>query len=177
MGDSQLRKINSEKLSRDHHSVDVKAIPGAKIDKMRNVNIKEDVNIVIVHAGTCNIRKQTIPEDFADEIVSALRDVRTKLPRAQIEFSNILKRKDDLELNAKVIKTNQLLEEKLLLNDLHFINNENNRYGNISFDGLHINEGGVKILASNYSKYIRYCYGLQGNANNSFDRAKKRKKE
>ena len=119
---------------------------------MRNVNIKEDVNIVIVHAGTCNIRKQTIPEDFADEIVSALRDVKTKLPKAQIAFSSILNRKDDLELDAAVMKTNQLLEEKLILNGLDFINNENIRYGNISFDGLHINEGGVKVLASNYCK-------------------------
>ena len=65
----------------------------------------------MVHAGTCNIRKQTIPEDLEDEIVSALRDVKTKLPRAQIAFSNILKRKDDLELNANVIKINQLSEE------------------------------------------------------------------
>ena len=111
----------------------------------------------MVHAGTCNIRKQTIPEDLEDEIVSALRDVKTKLPRVQIAFSNILKRKDDLELNENVIKINQLSEEKLLLNGLDFINNENIRYGNISFDGLHINEGGVKVLASNYSKYIRYC--------------------
>ena len=83
MGDSQLRKINGEKLSRGRHSVDVTAIPGAKINKMRNVNIKEDVNIVIVHAGTCIIRKQTIRKDLADEIVSALRDVKTKLPKAQ----------------------------------------------------------------------------------------------
>ena len=74
-----------------------------------------------------------------------------------IAFSSILKRKDDLELNAKVIKANQLLEEKLLLNGLDFINNENIRYGNISFDGLHIKEGGIKVLASNYRKYIRYC--------------------
>ena len=157
MGDSQLRKINGEKLSRDHHSVDVKVMPGAKIEKTRNVDIKEDVDIIIVHAGTCNIRKQTIPDDLAEGIVSTLRDVKSKLPKAQIAFSSILKRKDDLELNAIVIKTNQLLEEKLLLSGLDFINNENIRYGNISFDGLHINEGGVKVLASNYSKYIRYC--------------------
>ena len=132
-------------------------MPGAKIEKTRNVDIKEDVDIIIVHAGTCNIRKQTIPDDLAEGIVSTLRDVKSKLPKAQIAFSSILKRKDDLELNAIVIKTNQLLEEKLLLSGLDFINNENIRYGNISFDGLHINEGGVKVLASNYSKYIRYC--------------------
>ena len=86
-----------------------------------------------------------------------LRYVKAKLPKAQVAFSSILKRNDDLELNAKVLKTNQLLEEKLLLSGLDFINNDNIRYGNISFDGLHVNEGGVKMLASNYSRYIKYC--------------------
>eukprot|EP00112_Aurelia_sp_Birch-Aquarium-sp1_P012392 Seg2607.2 transcript_id=Seg2607.2/GoldUCD/mRNA.D3Y31 product="hypothetical protein" protein_id=Seg2607.2/GoldUCD/D3Y31 len=157
IGDSQLRKINGETLSRDHHSVNVNAMPGSKIAKLKNANIEDDASVVIVHEGTCNIRKQTNPENLAEEIVSTLRDVKSKLPKAQVAFSSILKRNDDLELNAKVIKTNQLLEEKLLLSGLDFINNDNIRYGNISFDGLHVNEGGVKILASNYSKYIRYC--------------------
>ena len=57
-------------------------MPGAKIGRMRNVIIEEDVNIVIIHAGTCNIRNQTIPEKLAEEIVSALQDVKSKLPKA-----------------------------------------------------------------------------------------------
>ena len=157
IGDSQLRKINGETLSRDHHSVNVNAIPGAKIAKMKSVNIEDDVNVAIVHAGTCNIRKQANPEKLAEEIVSSLRDVKAKLPKAQVAFSSILKRNDDRELNAKVLKTNQLLEEKLLLSALDFINNDNIGYGNISFDGLHVNDGGVKMLASNCSGYIKYC--------------------
>ena len=51
---------------------------------------------------------------------------------SQVEsFSSNLKRNDDLELNAKVLKTNQLLEEKLLLSGLDLNNNDNIRYGNI----------------------------------------------
>ena len=34
IGDSQLRKINGETLSRDNHSVNGNAMPGAKIAKM-----------------------------------------------------------------------------------------------------------------------------------------------
>ena len=70
---------------------------------MRDVNIEEDVNIVIVHAGTCNIRKQTNPDELAEKIVSTLQELKLKLPKAQIAFSSILKRNDDLEFNAKVI--------------------------------------------------------------------------
>ena len=95
--------------------------------KMKNISIEECVNIVIAHAGTYNIRKQTNLDDVAEEIVSTLRDLKLKLPMAQIVFSSILKRNDDLELNAKVIKTNQLLTEKLLLCGQNFINNDNIR--------------------------------------------------
>ena len=136
VGDSQLRKISGDKLTKDHLSVNVKAMPGAKISKMKEVNIEKDVNVVIIHAGTCNIRKQTNPEKLADEIVSTLKEVKENLPKAQIAFSSILKRNDDLELYARVLKTNQLLQERLLFSGLDYI-----RYGNISFDGLHINEG------------------------------------
>ena len=69
---------------------------------MRNVNIEQAVSIVIVHAGTSNIRKQANPNEPAEEIVSTLRDVKLMLPKAQIAFSSILKRNDDLELNVKV---------------------------------------------------------------------------
>ncbi len=158
VGDSQLRKISGEKLTKDHHSVNVKAMPGAQ---MKEVHIDKDVNVGIIHAGTCNIRKQTNPEKLSDEIVSTLKDIKAKLPKAQVAFSSILKRNDDLELNARVRKTNQLLQEKLLFSGLDYIDNDNIRYGNISFDGLLINEGGVKFLASNYSKYVRYCWGTQ----------------
>ena len=56
-----------------------------------------------------------------------------------------------------MIKTNQILEEKLLFSGLDYVNNDNVRYGMISADGLHVNDGGVRMLASNFSKYIRYC--------------------
>ena len=62
IGDSQLRKINGEKLSKDRHLVRVEAMPGARIAQMKIVHIEKDTNAIIVHAGTCNIRKQTDPD-------------------------------------------------------------------------------------------------------------------
>ena len=94
---------------------------------MKNISMEEYVNIVIVHAGTCNIQKQTNRAEVAEEIVSTLRDLKLKLPKAQIVFSSTLKGNDDLELNTKVIKTNPLLKEKLLLCGQNFINNDNIR--------------------------------------------------
>ena len=156
IGDSQLRKTSGEKLSKDRHSVSVEAMPGARIAQMKNVHIEKDTNVTKVHAGTCNTRKQTNPDELADEIVSTLCVIKSRFPKMQVAFSSILKRTDDLELNSKVPATNKILEEKLLLSRLDFIDNSNLRYGYISFDGLHVNDGGVKMLASNLSKYVRY---------------------
>ena len=81
VGDSQLRKISGNKLTKHHNSVNVESMPGAKILKMREVNIDKDVNVVIIHAGTCNIRKQTNPEKLADEIVSTLKEAKKSCQR------------------------------------------------------------------------------------------------
>ena len=53
----------------------------------------------------------------------------------QVAFSSILKQNDDFGLNSK-----------LLLSGLDFIDSSNLRYGDISFDGIHINDGGSKCL-------------------------------
>ena len=155
VGDSQLRNIDGAKLSNEHFNVTVKPMPGARIARMKNVNYA-DADVVIVHAGTCNLKKQSDPEELADEIVSTLRDLKSKGNKAQVAFSGIIKRKDDLELNAKAIKTNEIIVEKLMYSGFDFIDNNQIKYGYLARDGLHINDGGVRKLAANFSHYIRY---------------------
>ena len=86
-------------------------MPGARIARMKNVKLEEDANVVIVHAGTCNIHKQTNPENLAEEIISTLRDVKADLPKALVAISSILERNDALELNAKVLQTTNSLKK------------------------------------------------------------------
>ena len=132
----------------------VQPLPGARIARMKNANCTK-ADILIVHAGTCNMKNESDPEELAIEIVSTLNLIQTSCNTTQIAFSGIIKRKDDLELNAKAIKTNELVVEKLMYSGFDFIDNNQIKYGNISRDGLHINDGGVKKLASNFSHYIR----------------------
>ena len=89
-GHSQLKKINAETLSRDRHSVTVIPMPGARIARMKIVKIEEDPNVMIVHAGTCNIQKQPNPENLAEEIISELRYVKVNLLKAQVAFQVFL---------------------------------------------------------------------------------------
>ena len=59
-------------------------------------------------------------------------------------------------MDVKTPQTNKILKEELMLQDTDFINNDNNFYGNISEDGLHINQGGAKRFAQNVRKYVEY---------------------
>ena len=122
---------------------------------MKNVNYTK-ADVVIIHAGTCNLKKQSDPEELACKIVSTLSHIQSSCNKAQVAFSGIIKRKDDLELNTKAIKTNEIVVEKLMYG-FDFIDNNKIKYGNISRDGLHINVGGVRKPATNFSHYIRYC--------------------
>ena len=65
IGDSQLGNIDGAKLSNEHFNVTVKPMPGARIARMKNVNYA-DADVVIVHAGMCNLKKQSNPEVVGD---------------------------------------------------------------------------------------------------------------
>ena len=117
IGDSQLRHIDGAKLSNDHVNVTVQPLPGAKIARMKNANCTK-ADVVIVHADTCNQKKESDPEELASEIVSTMSHIKSSCNKTQIAFSGIIKRKDDLELNAKAIKTNELVIESSCTVDL-----------------------------------------------------------
>ena len=153
IGDSQLRRLDTEKLSNDHHSVGINAKPGLKIQQVAQTVGKTDRNIIIVHTGTNNILKST-PEELCDSTMTALKKIQQSNPNAQIAFSSVFRRKEE---NGKVQKFNKLIEEELSLNGFDYVDNSNILFSNLWTDGLHINDGGIRKYAGNVSKYIRYC--------------------
>ena len=136
--------------------MELKTKGGMKIkDVVEKVGISKS-NVINVHAGTCDIKAKT-PEELRDEIITTLQAVKVKNRRSQIAFSSILRRKDSELLNVKVKKVNELLKEELELHGIDFVENENILFSNIGSDGLHINPGGVRKLAGNFTNYLRYC--------------------
>ena len=157
IGDSQLRYLDGTRLTNNHHEVHVIADPGARIAKMKNQRkLEPDSDVIIVHAGTNNLKSAT-PVQLSNEIIETLDDIKSNNPGAQVVFSSIFKRSDELHLNAKVIQTNKILKEKLLLQGYDLIDNDNILFTNLAKDGLHINQGGLRKFAGNISKYIRFC--------------------
>ena len=119
IGDSQLKRLQSEKFSKKHHTVDIRTFSGMKIQQAANNLDKCDSNIIIVRAGTNNIG-ESAPEPLVVDTMTALNKIQKQNPSAHIVFSSVFRRK---EHNEKVQKFNHLIEKELSLHGFDFIDN------------------------------------------------------
>ena len=86
-----------------------------------------------------------------------LNQIQKHNPKSRIAFSSIFKRKDDMSVNAKAMKVNNLLAKELAINGLDMIDNSNVTFRNLWKDGLHISDGGARKFSGNVGKFIKYC--------------------
>lgn len=156
VGDSQLRRIDDSKLSNDHRDIEIACKPGMKIKQAVSKVGKSDKEIIIVHAATNDVKSST-PEQLCKDVIDTLNQIQTNNPKSRIAFSSVIRRKDDQSINAKVRKLNGLLDEELAINGFDIIDNDNIQYSNLWKDGLHVNEGGIRKLSGNLSRYVKYC--------------------
>ena len=128
----------------------------------------QQYDLEIIHRpGTANgnadaLSRRSYSESKSDsgesqsEISLPVVSIDHPCPPAQTLYD--LQRKDsDLLINTKVRKLNGLLEEELAINGFDIIDNGNIQYSNLWKDGLHVNEGGIRKLSGNLSRYIKYC--------------------
>ena len=156
IGDSQLHNLDGSKLTNEHHTVKVIPDPGARIVKMKGKEIASDTNVILIHAGTNDI-KSTEPEALVEEVLDTMKKIQEKHKKTQIVFSSIFRRKDSHQLNAEVLKTKENLKETLFVNGFDYIDNSDILFSNLAKDGRHINEGGMRKVVSNVGRFIRYC--------------------
>ena len=157
VGDSQLLRLDAEKMSNNHHEVILNAKSGMKVEEASEY-VDPDADVLILHAGTNNLRDST-PSELAEKVVRTLKKMKQKNPKAQLVYSSIFRRKGKgavSGMNVKVFETNKLLKEELGLQSIDYLDNDNILYGNICDDGLHINQGGAKRFARNIRKYVEY---------------------
>ena len=81
-GDSMGNGIEESKLSKTRH-IQVEATPGGKIKDMQQ-NLKdllhEDLETVIIHAGTSNATTDT-PQMIVDKLITLKRNIEGSLPK------------------------------------------------------------------------------------------------
>ena len=157
VGDSQLLRLDSDKMSNKHHEVVLNAESGMRVEEAANY-VDSDADVIIMHAGTNNLRDST-PKEIAEKVMKAFKNIKKRNPKARLAYSSIFRRKGIAAangMNVKAFQTNKILKEELMLLGIDFIDNENILYGNICEDGLHMNQGGAKRFARNVRKYVKY---------------------
>ena len=155
VGDSQVKRLDQEKLCNQYRDVEILGQSGMRIKQAAAKTGKTDSDVIIVHAGTNNL-SSTSPEQLSTEVLDTLQNIQDNNKQSKVVFSSVFKRTDK-GLNLKIIKLHKILNEELTLNGFDIIDNDNIHFSNLAKDGLHLNEGGTRKYASNLSKFMRYC--------------------
>ena len=88
VGDSNLRNVKEEKLSNDYRDVEIRFKPGMRIEEAnKKVVVNKEFDVIIVHAGTNNLRDAT-SKDLTEKIVTTLDRVQKSNPTAYSQKSN-----------------------------------------------------------------------------------------
>ena len=112
VGDSMVNGIEESKLSKASN-IRVQPIPGGKIeDKQQNLKdlLHEDLETVIIHAGTSNGTTDT-PQMIVDKLITLKRNIEGSLPKYHVIVSNLIARTDNTKANSTIRKTNRLIKE------------------------------------------------------------------
>ena len=70
-----MNRLDEMKLCNDSRKVEKRAKGGMKIKDVVNKVGVCNSDVIIVHAGTCDIKAKT-PEEFSDEIITALQAIK-----------------------------------------------------------------------------------------------------
>ena len=74
VGDSQLSRMDADKMSNNHHEVNLNAKSGIKVEEAAN-HVDVEANVIIMHAGTNNLRDST-PEDVAEKVIKTFKKIK-----------------------------------------------------------------------------------------------------
>ena len=156
MGDSQLKRIDGNKLSSESRNVQVTAVGGMRIEQLKNHVEHDKWDNIVVHVGTNNL-KEGNPTKITDKLDQCLTFIQARNPNCQVAFSGIFSRKDNPDLNRNGHIVNEKIKDRLMERGIDFIDNSNILFSNLFRDGLHLSsEGGVPKYCKNLSDYLRY---------------------
>ena len=156
VGDSIVRNVPSRSLNqflKEYFSV-VKSFPGATTQDMKDYikpTISRKPDMVILHTGTNDLKRNQNPSDIANEIVSLAKNIKNS--GTEVSISALIPREDRLSEKGK--KVNKELQEKCTAENFAFILHKNiNSKLDLFPDKLHPNKKGQSILKGNFRKCI-----------------------
>ena len=155
-GDSIVKNIEPYKMKKStNYDTTVERIPGATTEGMihhvKGCMVDFAPDIVLLHCGTNDLKKDLTPRKTAQNILQLAEEVFGECKRAAL-VSGIVNRGDDF--NAKVQKVNEFLSEKETRKNLKYIDNGNIGVGMFNRNKLHLNRFGTIQLVKNYREIL-----------------------
>ena len=132
----------------------IKSFPGATTECMEHYckpSLKYEPDLIIIHAGTNDLRSTKSAETIADEMISLCTKLKTD--SNDVIVSGIVCRKD--RLSSKGLGVNNLLKNKCTHHHLGYIDNGNIGIHHLNGSGLHLNSQGTVSLANNFLRAIK----------------------
>ena len=112
VGYSMVNCIEERKLSKKRH-IRVQPIPGGKIEDIQQILkdlLHEDLETVIIHAGTNNATTDT-PQTIIDKLITLKQKIEGSLPNYCVIISDLIVRTDNTKANSTIQETNRLIKE------------------------------------------------------------------
>ena len=139
---------------KSNEKVFVKSFPGATIEDMGDYvrpTMKHNPDLVVIHAGTNNLRSDAPANQIADDIIKLAMQVKGN--DNDVMVSGLTTRVDGLSKKAQEV--NLALVDECSKYSIHFINNQNIEGCHLNGSGLHLNYKGTVLLANNFLEAIR----------------------
>ena len=109
--------------------------------------LKRDLDQVIIHVGTSDLRSSQDPETIAKNIIDIAKNSSTN--KNEILVLSIARRRDNL--NGKGRQVNNILQKLCEENNFADVNQDNIKpRQHCNYGGVHLNTVGNKILAGNF---------------------------
>ena len=131
----------------------VKTFSGATVADMDDYSKptqKHKLDVIILHAGTNDLKLTKSPEDISDDIIKLALDMKTDVN--EVIVSGIIKRDD--EHNEKGRKVNDFVIIECAKYALCFLDNSNISKKHLNGSGLYLNYHGTVTLANNFFRII-----------------------
>ena len=156
VGDSQLKRINENKLSNNSKSVKVTAVGGIRIENLMSHVEHDKWDNIIAHVGTNNLKEGNSMK-ITDKLEECLTYIQARNLDCQVAYSHIFKRKNNPEFKKCGQEVNDKIKERLMQRGMDFIDNSNILFNNLYRHGLHLSpEGEIPKYCKNLSNYLRY---------------------
>ena len=160
IGDSILKDIEPYKMRLavgKSEKIFMKSFAGADTESMEHYVVpskKYEIDLVILHFGTNDLRGDKNAEDIAQGIINVGVEMKTKTNEVMI--SSILPRRDNIDLDNKGVEVNKLLNTLCSVYNFNFVTNCNIlKEDHLNKGGLHLNSSGTYALVNNLLRSTR----------------------